>query len=506
MVLRFVAALAALFLAPSAGLASGAGPAARDGVPGPPRPASRDLGQYVLLGFNDLGMHCSNKYFADLAVLPPYNTFWGVLIRRGSAGQLPEVVGGAGYSVTYEFAANSYSVGKTDFWSYEDQLFGVNLPDNVGLTGKGLSGEMDWHTDHFAAEGVPLTPFDDADLAHEQPYQLATLRAYDGQNHLLAATEIVAPVSNEMTCNACHIPQAGETVEHAILRRHDNEAGTNLVGQRPVLCANCHGSNALGLPGNPELKSLSQVMHEKHAEHTDDCYMCHPGPTTQCLRDVMNTEYGMTCQDCHGSMLQVATSIEDGRRPWLDEPRCGTCHGANYAEEPNTLYRNSNNGHGGLYCSTCHNSPHAILPSREERDNRQVVALQGHAGTLRDCTVCHGVTPGAPGPHGYYPTGLSEPGVAEPLKVEVQAVPNPMSERTEVRYRVVDRSPIRLSICDANGRRVRALTARAQTPGDHTLVWDGRSDDGREVPAGVYFARLDSGGQTASVRVVKVAR
>ncbi len=470
-----------------------------------PRQAPADLGAYILIGFNDLGMHCSNKDFADLAVLPPYNTFWSVLIRRGAVGQAPEVVGGPGYRVSYEFPANTYSVGKTDFWSYEDQLFGVNLPDNIGLTGNGLAGEMGWHTDHFVAEGVPLTPFDDADLVHEQPFQLALLRAYDAQDQLLATTEIVAPVSNEMTCNACHVPQPGETVEHSILRRHDSEAGTDLVHQRPVLCANCHGSNALGLPGNPELKSLSQVMHEKHAEHTDDCYTCHPGPVTQCLRDVMNTQYGMTCQDCHGDLLEVATSIEQGRRPWLDEPRCGDCHGANYAEEPNTLYRNSDNGHGGLFCATCHNSPHAILPSREERDNRQVVELQGHAGTLRDCAVCHGVTPGAPGPHGYYPTGLQDPDLKDDLRARVEVAPNPMVGRAEIRYRVIDGSPIRLLISDAAGRTVRTLTSRSQTPGDHSLVWDGRDAADRSCPAGVYFVRLETGRQVASARLVRIS-
>jgi len=31
------------------------------------------LGQYVVLGWNDLGMHCYNRDFQDLAVLPPYS-------------------------------------------------------------------------------------------------------------------------------------------------------------------------------------------------------------------------------------------------------------------------------------------------------------------------------------------------------------------------------------------------------------------------------------------------
>ena len=41
------------------------------------------LGQYILLGWNDLGMHCYNRDFQDLAVLPPYNTLWAQVIKRG---------------------------------------------------------------------------------------------------------------------------------------------------------------------------------------------------------------------------------------------------------------------------------------------------------------------------------------------------------------------------------------------------------------------------------------
>ncbi len=96
-------------------------------------------------------------------------------------------------------------------------------------------------------------------------------------------------------------------------------------------------------------------------------------------------------------MLNVATSIEQGRQAMAG--RAALRHlprGELSRESPGTLYRKSHNGHGGLYCSTCHNSPHAILPSREERDNRQTIALQGMTGTLRNCTVCHGYVPGSP--------------------------------------------------------------------------------------------------------------
>ena len=51
-------------------------------------------------------------------------------------------------------------------------------------------------------------------------------------------------------------------------------------------------------------------------EGTNDCYQCHPGPETRCLRDTMSAQ-GMWCTDCHGDMNAVANP---NRRPWIDEP------------------------------------------------------------------------------------------------------------------------------------------------------------------------------------------
>ena len=72
-------------------------------------------------------MHCSNKDFSTLAVLPPYNTVVAQVIRVGDSLHLP-VVATAGLRVIYEIPGNTYSVGKTNFWDFEDKLFGVTLP------------------------------------------------------------------------------------------------------------------------------------------------------------------------------------------------------------------------------------------------------------------------------------------------------------------------------------------------------------------------------------------
>jgi cytochrome c553 len=56
-----------------------------------------------------------------------------------------------------------------------------------------------------------------------------------------------------------------------------------------------------------------------------------------------------------------------------------------------TLYRLST-GHGGVKCQGCHNSTHAVWPVKNARANDNIAArqLQGHTGTITECTTCHG--------------------------------------------------------------------------------------------------------------------
>ncbi len=370
-------------------------------------------GTYVLLGWNDLGMHCYNRDFQDLAVLPPYNTLWAQVIKVGDP---PQIIT-AGVRVSYSFPDNTYSAGKSNFWEYDQQLFGVDLPANIGLTGSGMSGQMAQEGDHFLAEGIPLTEFRDSSLVDPYPYQLAQLIATEiSTGKEIARATVVAPVSTEMNCDDCHYDGGVEEiatgrVETNILTLHDEENMDEyppghegpLMDRRPVLCAECHASNALAAPGLSGVPSLSKAIHEKHDEEVsstlDGCYKCHPGPQTQCLRDVMNVEHDMECVACHGDMEQVAENPE----PWLREPRCDNedCHGAAYQQDQD-LYRQSRE-HGDIYCAACHDSPHAIAPGREANDGIKFQDLQGFYDTLQTCTVCHATVPDAAGPHGMLP-------------------------------------------------------------------------------------------------------
>lgn len=347
----------------------------------------------VVFGYNDLGMHCMNSDFSEMLVLPPFNTLHAQVIDRREGE--PSIVT-SGVTVSYLIPSNTHSAAKSNFWKHWPAAFGPRPPANVGLAGNGLSGTMvptgqnDW-----AVTGIPIVPTDD--LGRENPYPLAMITVRQNGS-VVARTQAVVPVSTEMSCNLCH-NTPGISTARDILQDHDRLHGTTLESQRPVLCASCHADAALGLPGQTGVPNLSSAMHTAHAPRViglplvEACYACHPGVRTACQRDV-HLARGLTCTECHGDMTAVGAPA---RRPWIDEPRCGSCHtraGFDF-EEPDRLYRDSR-GHKGVHCAACHGSPHAITPTITDVDNVQAVSFQGHAGPIDTCTVCH--SDGAPGP------------------------------------------------------------------------------------------------------------
>ena len=62
-----------------------------------------------------------------------------------------------------------------------------------------------------------------------------------------------------------------------------------------------------------------------------------------------------------------------------------------------------------------------------------------------------------------------------------------------------------LRVFDASGRLVRTLLNSYLAAGRHVVDWDGRDDGGQSAASGVYFLRLQAGGQFLSrtVNLVK---
>jgi hypothetical protein len=381
LVVLAVGAFAALLLWPPGGAADDTGAALAQGR------------AYKLIGWNDLGMHCfDGKDYSIFAVLPPYNTIHAHLIdNRGKVVQ-----SNTGYTVTYQAeldqltnTTNSTSAPKTNFWQYAARLFFGNLQPDQGLKGYNMPGSGNTpqamgysNTDHtFLAVGIPLTNYaDSSNQSYPVNYfPMMRLTAKNSSGTVLATTDIVLPISDELSCGVCHAsgtgtpdakpkngwvynPDPSKDMKLNILRKHDDlNAGTQLfqnaaaavgynpvgleqtVTQTPVLCAACHADNALGAAGYPGIETETNAIHANHASAIDPatnqpldngttrdaCYRCHPGPKTQCLRGVMgnltdnNGNHIIECQSCHGNLTRVGDSTRNG---WLDEPNCQACH------------------------------------------------------------------------------------------------------------------------------------------------------------------------------------
>lgn len=362
----------------------------------------------IVIAWNDLGMHCLNPTYDEAVILPPYNTIWAQVIRRGAP---PQVVT-SGVTVEYRIVGNTSSSGKTDshggifaqFWTHAQHLFGVSLAVDTGLNlaepavHNGLAGALTLRGDHFTVDGVPLVPVLDDNSWN--PYQAAEITVRSA-GQVIAQTRCTVPTSDEIDCAKCHAQGGTGTVHltggggaspfNNILLAHDVLHETSHVDNKPVLCASCHASPALGsaTPGDPE-DYLSRVIHGSHAARGAACYDCHPGAVTKCTRSLAHTADDGYCVACHGDLAQVASSIATGGRvPWVSEPKCVACHGE--VQEVDTgavLYRNAK-GHGGIYCAGCHGSPHAMAPSREAGDNYQALQYQSRAKSLGSCAVCH---------------------------------------------------------------------------------------------------------------------
>jgi hypothetical protein len=82
--------------------------------------------------------------------------------------------------------------------------------------------------------------------------------------------------------------------------------------------------------------------------------------------------------------------------------------------------------------------------------------------------------------------------------------PNPMRNSTVFTLELPRAGTARVDVLDVAGRHVRTLAARDYDAGLHELVFDGRDDTGRELPAGLFHVRARVGDATSSRAIVRI--
>ena len=98
----------------------------------------------------------------------------------------------------------------------------------------------------------------------------------------------------------------------------------------------------------------------------------------------------------------------------------------------------------------------------------------------------------------------STTGTSAPKAITLdQNYPNPFNLNTVISYRLSMAHEVTVSIFNLNGQLVQTLFSGKQNAGMHQVVWNGRDESGRWVPAGVYFVRLRDGvAQTQKMVIV----
>jgi hypothetical protein len=102
-------------------------------------------------------------------------------------------------------------------------------------------------------------------------------------------------------------------------------------------------------------------------------------------------------------------------------------------------------------------------------------------------------------------------GEAEPLNIQIngpapvgvgpiptvaflsQNAPNPFLANTIVRFGLPTTGRVELAVYGVSGQLVKRLASGSLPAGEHVAAWDGKDEAGREVPAGLYFYKMNFG-------------
>jgi len=82
-----------------------------------------------------------------------------------------------------------------------------------------------------------------------------------------------------------------------------------------------------------------------------------------------------------------------------------------------------------------------------------------------------------------------------------QNAPNPFNPRTAIPFALSREARVAADVLTVRGERVATLLREVRSGGDHVIHWDGRSDGGRRMPAGIYLCRVSADGRAAVVKM-----
>jgi hypothetical protein len=87
-------------------------------------------------------------------------------------------------------------------------------------------------------------------------------------------------------------------------------------------------------------------------------------------------------------------------------------------------------------------------------------------------------------------------------KMLSQNYPNPFNPETTISFNLPKAGNADLSIYNVKGQLVKTLISSELASGDHSVVWNGKDKNDKDVSSGMYFYRLTANGRSESMKML----
>jgi len=85
-----------------------------------------------------------------------------------------------------------------------------------------------------------------------------------------------------------------------------------------------------------------------------------------------------------------------------------------------------------------------------------------------------------------------------------ESTPNPFKGNTLIRYHLPRTAFVNLSVYDVTGRLIRKIAKEEQKRGWYSITWDGKDNNSKILPSGIYYCRLSQGNSTQTRKILLV--
>jgi len=91
----------------------------------------------------------------------------------------------------------------------------------------------------------------------------------------------------------------------------------------------------------------------------------------------------------------------------------------------------------------------------------------------------------------FIPTNVDDPVVVIENSL-YQNYPNPFNPSTTISYDLDEQTQVQLSIFNTKGQKIITLVNENKNAGINSVVWNGRDENGKTAPSGIYFYKLQT--------------